>query len=168
MIKLGLRIRFFLYSNTLIVVTMTLVAVLGAIYQRGTYLDAIVSRGRSLVEAMAIPITYIENGPEVGEAGLVERYVAEVMARNLDVMSYVVVTDAAGTVTHSSRPEMMGRPFARALAGESIGDDPLTDERRGDDGEDLLEIRTTLAEDGRLVGTLAVGFSLGPIERTRS
>ena len=32
-IKLGLRIRFFLYSNTLIVVTMALVAVLGAMYQ---------------------------------------------------------------------------------------------------------------------------------------
>ena len=165
MIKLGLRIRFFLYSNTLIVVTMTLVAVLGAIYQRGTYFDAIVSRGRSIVEAMAIPITYIENGAEVGEAGLVERYVAEVMARNRDVMRYVVVTDAAGTVTHSSRPEMTGRPFARALAEESVGDDPQTDERQGDGGEDLLEIRTALAEDGRFVGTLAVGFSLEPVER---
>jgi len=165
MIKLGLRIRFFLYSNTLIVVTMTLVAVLGAIYQRGTYFDAIVSRGRSIVEAMAIPITYIENGAELNEAGLIERYVAEVMARNPDVMRYVVVTDAAGTVTHSSRPEMTGQPFARALAGESIGDDPLTDERQGDGGEDLLEIRTALAGDGRFVGTLAVGFSLGPIER---
>ena len=49
MIKLGLRIRFFLYSNTLIVVTMTLVAVLGAMYQRRTLYDAIVGRGRSLV-----------------------------------------------------------------------------------------------------------------------
>ncbi len=165
MIKLGLRIRFFLYSNTLIVVTMTLVAVLGAIYQRGTYFDAIVSRGRSIVEAMAIPITYIENGAEISETGLVERYVAEVMARNRDVMRYVVVTDAAGTVTHSSRPEMTGRPFARALAEESVGDDPQTDERQGDGGEDLLEIRTALAEDDRFVGTLAVGFSLEPIER---
>ncbi len=165
MIKLGLRIRFFLYSNTLIVVTMTLVAVLGAIYQRGTYFDAIVSRGRSIVEAMAIPITYIENGAEVGETGLVERYTAEVMARNRDVMRYVVVTDAAGTVSHSSRPEMIGRPFARALAEESVGDDPQTDERQGDGGEDLLEIRIALAEDDRFVGTLAVGFSLEPIER---
>ncbi len=165
MIKLGLRIRFFLYSNTLIVVTMTLVAVLGAIYQRGTYFDAIVSRGRSIVEAMAIPITYIENGAEISETGLVERYVAEVMARNRDVMRYVVVTDAAGTVTHSSRPEIMGHPFARALAEENVGDDPQTDERQGDGGEDLLEIRTALAEDDRFVGTLAVGFSLEPIER---
>jgi len=165
MIKLGLRIRFFLYSNTLIVVTMTLVAVLGAIYQRGTYLDAIVSRGRSIVEAMAIPITYIENGAEVSETGLVERYVAEVMARNRDVMRYVVVTDAAGTVTHSNRPDMTGRPFARALAEENVGDDPQTEERQGDGGEDLLDIRTALAEDGRFVGTLAVGFSLEPIER---
>jgi len=165
MIKLGLRIRFFLYSNTLIVVTMTLVAVLGAIYQRGIYFDAIASRGRSLVEAMAIPITYIENGAGVSETGLIERYVEEVMARNRDVMRYVVVTDGAGTVTHSSRPENMGRPFVRALAEESVGDNPQTGERQGEDGEDLLEIRTALAEDGRFVGTLAVGFSLEPIER---
>ncbi len=54
MIKLGLRIRFFLYSNTLIVVTMTLVAVLGAMYERRTLFEAIVGRGRSLVESMAV------------------------------------------------------------------------------------------------------------------
>ena len=49
MIKLGLRVRFFLYSNTLIVVTMILVAVLGAMYQRRILFDAIIGRGRGIV-----------------------------------------------------------------------------------------------------------------------
>ncbi|MEJ2582421.1 MAG: hypothetical protein P8127_12440 [Acidobacteriota bacterium] len=109
MIKLGLRIRFFLYSNTLIVVTMILVAVLGAMYQRRILFDAIVGRG---------PITYVEGRRDVGdgERGLIESYVAEVMVRNKDVMRYVVVTDPSGTVTHSSHPENVGDLFARALA----------------------------------------------------
>ena len=46
MIKLGLRIRFFLYSNTVIAVTMILVTVFGMMYQRRVLYDGIVERGR--------------------------------------------------------------------------------------------------------------------------
>ena len=131
MIKLGLRIRFFLYSNTLIVVTMTLVAVLGAMYQRRTLYDAIVGRGRSLVESMAVPITYVEGSEQVGagETGLIERYLAEVMARNQDLMRYVVVTDGTGVISHASRPAMVGWSFDRALSESDIGTEPRATER---------------------------------------
>jgi signal transduction histidine kinase len=167
MIKLGLRIRFFLYSNTLIVVTMALVAVLGAMYQRRTLFDAIVGRGRSIVESMAVPITYVEGRENVGagEGGLIERYVGEVMARNQDLMRYVVVTDGAGVVTHSSRSEMVGWPFDRALVPADMGIEPKADERVDVNAEALLEVRSALVDDGNFLGTLAVGFSLEPIER---
>jgi methyl-accepting chemotaxis protein len=167
MIKLGLRIRFFLYSNTLIVVTMTLVAVLGAMYQRRTLSDAIVSRGRSIVESMAVPITYVEGQDEAGmaESGLIERYIAEVMARNQDLMRYVVVTDGTGVVTHSSRSEMVGWPFDRALAPDDIDAGPQADEQLDSNKEDVLEVRSALVDGGDFLGTLAVGFSLQPIER---
>ncbi len=166
-IKLGLRIRFFLYSNTLIVVTMTLVAVLGAMYQRRTLSDAIVGRGRSLVESMAVPIEYVEGEANVGagEGGLIERYVAEVMARNQNLMRYVVVTDSTGAVTHSSRPEMVGWPFDRAFTPADMGSEPRTDERLDVNNDDVLEVRSALVDEDEFLGTLAVGFSLEPIER---
>jgi signal transduction histidine kinase len=166
-VKLGLRIRFFLYSNTLIVVTMTLVAVLGAMYQRRTLFDAIVGRGRSLVESMAVPITYVEGEANVGagDSGLIERYVAEVMARNQDLMRYVVVTDGTGVVTHSSRSEMVGWSFDRAFAPADMGSEPRADERVDVNEEDVLEVRSALVDGGEFLGTLAVGFSLQPIER---
>jgi signal transduction histidine kinase len=166
-IKLGLRIRFFLYSNTLIVVTMTLVAVLGAMYQRRTLFDAIVGRGRSLVESMAIPITFVEGEENIGagEGELIERFVAEVMARNQDLMRYVVVANGDGVVSHSSRPEMVGWPFDRALTSAEIGTEPTADERIDVNEEDVLEVRSALDDGGEFLGTLAVGFSLEPIER---
>ena len=165
--KLGLRIRFFLYSNTLIVVTMALVAILGAMYQRRTLFDAIVGRGRSLVESMAIPITYVEGEINVGdgERGLIERYVAEVMARNQDLMRYVIVADGSGTTTHSSRAEMVGWSFDRALEPTNVGSEPQAEARIDVNDEDVLEIRSALIDGGEFLGTLAVGFSLEPIER---
>jgi signal transduction histidine kinase len=167
MIKLGLRLRFFLYSNTLIVVTMTLVAVLGAMYQRRTLYDAIVSRGRSIAESMVVPITYVEGREEAafGESGLIERYVAEVMARNQDVMRYVVVTDDAGVVTHSSRAATVGESFGRALSIGDVGGQSLADEQLDVGDEEVLEVRSALVDNGEFLGTLAVGFSMEPIER---
>jgi signal transduction histidine kinase len=167
MIKLGLRIRFFLYSNTLIVVTMTLVAVLGAMYQRRTLSDAIVGRGRSIVDSMAVPITYVEGSEQVGagESGLIERYLAEVMARNQDLMRYVVVTDGTGVVTHASRTAMVGWSFDRALTLSDIGTEPRAVERLDINDENVLEVSSALDDGGDFLGTLAVGFSLDPIER---
>jgi signal transduction histidine kinase len=167
MIKLGLRIRFFLYSNTLIVVTMTLVAVLGAMYQQRTIFDAIVGRGRSIVESMAVPITYVEGSEAVGaeDSGLVERYLAEIMARNQDLMRYVVVTDNMGIVTHASRPAMVGWSFDRALTPADIGSESEAEERLDVNDEDVLEVRSALVDGEDFLGTLAVGITMEPIER---
>jgi signal transduction histidine kinase len=167
MIKLGLRIRFFLYSNTLIVVTMILVAVLGAMYQRRTLYDAIVGRGRSIVESMVVPITYVEGSEQVGAGttGLIERYLAEVMARNQDLMRYVVVTDKTGVVSHASRPAMVGWSFDRALSAFDIGSEPRATERLDINDENVLEVSSAMVDEGEYLGTLAVGFSMEPIER---
>ena len=45
MLRLGLRAKFFLYSNTLIVVTMTLVTLLALVHEKNTRYEAIESRG---------------------------------------------------------------------------------------------------------------------------
>lgn len=167
MIKLGLRVRFFLYSNTLIAVTMTLVAVLGTIHERRTLYEAIVSRGRSLTEAMAISMADFGHGQRQTEAengDFIDRFISEIMTRNQDVIRYVVVTDADGITTHASGSQSIGGVFERAL---TPGDAPIPLPVFQDvmvDGEAVLEIRTITRAAGGSSGGLAVGFSLVPIE----
>ncbi len=167
MIKLGLRVRFFLYSNTVIAVTMTLVTVVGMMYERRIRYEGIVNHGRSIVEAMAIPISdSLHQRKEGGSRGveLIENYISEIMARNSGFMRYIVVTDAAGIVTYSSRTSLVGNPFNRVLPPPSDMP-PLVAENRSEGEEDLIEVRTGLNHSGDYVGALAVGFSLEPIER---
>jgi signal transduction histidine kinase len=168
MIKLGLRVRFFLYSNTLIVVTMTLVTVLGMMYERRIRYESIVSHGRSLVEAMAIPMSGVyfphEPGHEL-ESGSFESYITEIMTRNSDFMRYVIVTDTSGVVTHSSRADLVGQSVERIFRGFESADAHSVTEKMVDENEDLIEIRSPLGASDELSGFLAVGFSLEPIER---
>ncbi|MCJ7756387.1 MAG: ATP-binding protein [Thermoanaerobaculales bacterium] len=168
MIKLGLRIRFFLYSNTLIAVTMTLVAVLGTIHERRTLSEAIVSRGRSLAEAMAITISDLDREHaqlENGAGELIDRFISEIMTRNRDIMRYVIVNDERGIATHVSGSQLVGRQFDRALAPGRPQGPPLEFQDLEVDGEAVLEVRALLNVDDASAGALAVGFSLLPIER---
>ncbi len=168
MLRLGLRTKFFLYSNTLIVVTMTLVAVLGVSHERQVRYEAIERRGRSIAEALAIPITdalLYEDMGLVTETGLIENYIEEILARNQDLLRYVIVTDPSGVVTHSNRWEMLGEPFARAPGPTTIGRLAEAQLIVGSTGERVLEVRMPLAISTKYWGGLAVGYSLAPIER---
>ena len=165
-IRLGLRTKFFLYSNTLIVVTMGLVLVLAVSHERSTRYEAIVARGRSLTEALAIPITdtlMYEQLHLVTESGLIENYISEIMRKNGDLMRYVVVTDTQGIVTHSSQWDLLGQRFPRALDQSAIGHPTQVDIRTLPSGERILEFRTPLNISTRFWGSLAVGLSLNPI-----
>jgi signal transduction histidine kinase len=161
--KLGLRVKFFLYSNTLIIVTMTLVTILLIVYENRTQSEAIERRARSICEVMAIPITHAMIYEDLGvvlEEGLIEHNIDEILALNRDLMRYVVVTDAAGEVIHSSDGTRLGTIVDRGL-GEHAGDDSVLMEIIEEAGGGrILEGRTRL--DSR--GTLVVGFSLEPIQ----
>jgi two-component system NtrC family sensor kinase len=165
--RLGLRTKFFLYSNTLIVVTMALVTILLIFHERRTRYEAIERRGRSICEVMAIPITdalMYEDLDLILETGLIENYISEIQARNRDLMRYVVVTDTAGRVTHSSDWDLLGETFHRALDA-STADGATVLERLDQGGElPILEGRIPLAISTKSWGTLVVGFSLEPIE----
>jgi signal transduction histidine kinase len=167
MIRLGLRTRFFLYSNTVIAVTMVLVTVISMVHERRSRYEAIDRRGRSIVEAMAIPITdallYQDLGL-VAESGLIENHITEIIARNRDFMRYVVVTDPTGRVTHSNRWDILGQQFDRVLGPESIGRGSVT-EILTDGSDRVLEVCSTLNISTKYWGSIAVGFSLDPIER---
>jgi signal transduction histidine kinase len=168
MLKLGLRTRFFLYSNTLIVVTMTLVTILAIVHERRSRYGAIERRGRSICEAMAIPIADVLAEEALGRIGKTERvesYLLEIQERNRDLMRYVVVTDPGGRVTHASDRDLLGEPFGRALDHDAVDSpSPATSPARLGD-ERVLEMRAPLDVAAGAVGSLIVGFSAESIEQ---
>jgi two-component system, NtrC family, sensor kinase len=167
MVRLGLRTKFFLYSNTLIVVTMGLVTAFALIHERATRYAAIVARGKSITQGLAIPITdalmYEELGL-VSETGLIEDYISEILARNSDLVRYVIVADSKGVVTHSNRWPLLGQRFQRALDPSSARRPPEVELRTSSWGERVLEVREPLHISTRFWGTCAVGFSLALIQ----
>ena len=168
MLRLGLRIKFFLYSNTLIVVTMVLVTFLAVVHERRTRLEAVELRGRDVAEAMAIHISD-HLGPDGRDwtAGdhRIEMDICEIRERQTDLMIYVVVTDVDGIATHACNPNLVGRAFDGAIGAESSAGLPTAEilEQVGDSR--ILEIRTPLREAaGPRPRYLIVGYSLEPIE----
>nr|CAJ31152.1 histidine protein kinase [uncultured sulfate-reducing bacterium] len=164
--RLGLRTKFFLYSNTLIVVTMLLVTLIWVMHERASKTRAIESRGRSIVEAMAIPITDSLMYEDIGlmeETGLIENYITEILSRNQDLMEYVVVTDRQGRVIHSNRWELLGQPFDRVISEEALAQGVQVENRRDIDGKAVLEVRSPLSISTRFWGSLIVGFSVASV-----
>ncbi len=167
--RLGLRTKFFLYSNTLIVVTMSVVAFLGMTWERKIRYEDLSARARSLTEILAIPITdtlmYQDLGL-VSEDGLIENTIGEVVRQNRDLIRYVIVTDPSGRVSYSNRWELLGRTFPRTPGSDSAGyGSPTIETLDREDGERILEVRTTLNISTKVWGALAVGFSLRPVEQ---
>jgi signal transduction histidine kinase len=165
--RLGLRIKFFLYSNTLIVVTMTIVAILAIAHERRSRYEAIERRGRSICEAMAIPITDALMYEDLGlvmQRGLIDNFISEIQVLNRDLMRYVIVTDPDGRVTHSNDWQQLGKSFERALGRDARDRTPLAEIRDGAGDERILEVRSPLSISTKFWGSLTVGFSLQRME----
>jgi two-component system NtrC family sensor kinase len=168
MLRLGLRTKFFLYSNTLIAVTMVLVTVIAVVHERRVRYDEIVGRGLSVTEALAVPITdtlMYQDLNLVCEGGLIENYVNGVIEQNKNLIRYVVITDSNGVVTYSNRLNLLGQRFSRALGPDAIGQPSIVDEQTYSLGEQILEVRTPLNISSKFWGSLAMGFSLASIEQ---
>jgi len=168
MVRLGLRTKFFLYSNTLIFVTMGLVTLLGVSHERRSLYEAIESRARSIAEAVAVPITDALMYEELGlvtETGLIDNYISELLNRHPDLLRYVVVTDRQGIVSYSNRWELLGKPFQRGLTQEAVAGGSQLERRTSSWGERILEVRTPLHISTRFWGGLAMGFTLERVDR---
>ena len=162
----NLRTRFFLYSNALILVTVAIYASVSVVHERRMIEDAIERRGRSITEALAIPITdalMYEELELVSETGLTDNYIGEILRRNRDLVRYVIVTDTEGRVTHSNLWELLGQKFPRALNREAVGL-PTEVETRDYAGERVLEARTPLNISTRFWGSLSMGYALTRVD----
>lgn len=168
MIRLGLRGRFFLYSNTLIAATMTIVTLFAMVHERNSQHEAIDQRGRSIADAMGILITDAlgQKGSEsLNSSGSIDGAISQILDRNQDLMRYVVVCDRVGRVIRATDRPLIGGFFPRALGAEAVGEAPVTGFRVGAGGDRLLEVRTTLGTPTEFRGSLAIGFSLEPVEK---
>ncbi len=166
LMRLGLRTKFFLYSNTLIAVTMLLVTVIWVLHERNSQMTAIERRGRSIVEAMEIPITdslVYQDSARSANTGLIDNYVTEILARNTDLMRYVIVTDADGIVSHSNRQDLLGQSFTRAFNLNDFSGGIQVENRRGEEGDVIFEVSGALATSTGFLGPLIVGFSVDSI-----
>ncbi|MCG6921507.1 MAG: HAMP domain-containing protein [Acidobacteria bacterium] len=166
--RLGLRPKIMIFSNVAISATMGLITVLGAANERRHQYEALEQRARSLGAALAVPVTDALMNKDLGltaDTGLTDTYISEILASNRDSMLYVIVTDAAGVVTHTNLWSMVGEPFERALDRSSIVHQPDAEIRSADDGERILEVREPLHVSTKFWGSLAVGFSLEPVEQ---
>jgi two-component system NtrC family sensor kinase len=166
--RLGLRPKLFLFTNIAISATMGIVTVLVVANERRHQYDALELRARSVAAALAVPVTDALMNVDLGlapETGLTDSYISEILASNRDAMLYVIVTDAAGVVTHSNLWSMVGRRFERALDPSSVLYHPGAEIRTGEGGERILEVREPLHISTKFWGSLAVGFSLEPVER---
>jgi two-component system NtrC family sensor kinase len=167
-LRLGLRTKFFLYSNTVIAVTMSFVALLAVVHERQRAYAAIESRGRTMTEAVGIPLARSLARAAAGdkaEAASADDYIREILMRNRDVIRYVIVTDPRGVVTHSNEAQRIGQTFGEpqrhSLASRATVTNVLTQPR----GERILQVETPLSDSGHALGALTIGFSLSPIER---
>ena len=165
--RLGLRTKFFLYSNTLILVTMTVVTTLAIVHERRVRYAAVERRGRSISEAMAIPITDALMYDDLGmvtQRGLIDNYISEIRTLNSDLMRYVIVANPEGKVTHSTKWRRLGKTFARALHKDGLEPGTIAEIRPGDSEERILEVRTPLQIASSFWGSLTIGFSLQETE----
>lgn len=168
MIRLGLRARFFLYSNTLIAATMTIVTLFAMVHERRSQHEAIDQRGRSIADVMGILITDAliqEERGHVDDPEYIDNSISQILARNRDLMRYVVVCDPDGRVFHATDRPLIGGFFPRALGPVAVAASPVTGFRQVAGGDRLLEVRTTLGTAVDFRGSLAIGFSLEPVER---
>jgi two-component system NtrC family sensor kinase len=217
-VKLGLRAKFFLYSNAVIAVTMGLVALLAYVHDRGRAYDMIQHRDRQIAAALATLVTdTLERAEQrpfeaARYSARVDRWVQRIAGTG-DAVRYAFVTSPGGVVTHSSRADQLGQPLgsqvaescrachtgrpaallgrgsgsagascvcchslgprARAVSapapaglGGPGGAHATSDILTRPDGERVLDVRVPLVGSGRLLGELAIGFSLEPVEQS--
>ena len=167
MMSLGLRTKFFLYSNSVIVVTASLVACLWIVHARRASYEATVRRAVDLTKSLAISISHVasSSGPRAVQSFL-EDAVGELSSTQHPFFKYAVVCDGRGRVLFSSRIRLLGQYFPRALGAEAGRSPPHHEVFLDTDGRRVLEIRMLLAKPGGAGKCLAAGFSMASVEET--
>lgn len=125
-------------------------------------------KGEILVSAMAIPIINALLYEELGiisEGGLLDNFVADIMANELLRPLYAVVVDQEGKVLAHNRFSEYGNVYSDPstladIAGTSFRQRSLVYE-----GQQALNMAVPLAIAGKRWGCLCIGVPLGPLQQ---
>jgi two-component system NtrC family sensor kinase len=170
-LKLGLRTKFFLYSNTVIVATMSLVALLAQAHERSQAHEAMESRAAKVTDVLAALITdtLVRGQQQPAEAARysarIDRYIREVLESKGETIRYITLTDRSAVVTHSSLAGLVGQRLERTTS-PARGRTSTSQIMTMLSGGRVLEVRRPLKNVGRPLGELVIGFSLASVERT--
>jgi two-component system NtrC family sensor kinase len=117
LLKLGLRTKFFLYSNAVIVATIGLVAFLADAHDRSRAYEAVAQRDETVTRGLAVlfgdTLARAAERPQEAErySARIDRQIRRILSGNEGLIRYMVITDAGGVVTHASLPELVGQPI---------------------------------------------------------
>ncbi len=101
----------------------------------------------------------------VREAGLLDIYIAEMMARKNLAIDYIIISDAHKRVIAHNNLKEYGKIYDNLLARQAYGA-PSTIVQRWGWGDEILEVATPLSIASKRWGTLRVGFSMKGLQKS--
>lgn len=167
----SLRFRFMIVAVLLTLVFSSVWGVWTWNRERNLLFDRVVREGEMLVSSMAIPIINAQLYEEMGiisEGGLIDNFVADIMANARLKPHYAFVTDQEGRViAHNQLPEF-GKVYEDDITHRVlVAPDLIVSRLEGKDGP-LLDFGMPLAIAGKRWGSLRVGVSLLPLQKELS
>lgn len=162
-IFVGLRTRFMLVAVLLTLIFSGVWGVWSWQRESESLRQRIEREGSMLVSAMAIPIINALLYEELGiieEGGLLDNFVAEIMANQQLTPRYAFVVNLHGRVLAHNILSEFGQDYTDPLTREVLKGQALNIQPAELDGEPLLDFGMPLAIHGKRWGGLRVGISL--------
>jgi len=161
---MGIRTKLILFVAGFLLLVFALLGSFSLRLQREIYDQEIFNRGRSLLEALAVPISLALADVEI-EA--LDRYVAQIhdggQAADLDILS-VMVLDYEGRVAAHTDPELFGRPPPDPFALQAMETDRPLSLAGAAGGRAWMKVSLPVVS-GKRWGTLVAVFSMDRVEQ---
>ncbi|WP_429885207.1 ATP-binding protein [Geoalkalibacter halelectricus] len=165
---IGLRARFMALA---VVLTLASSAAWGTwTWQRERNLleESVLREGRMLVSAMAIPVINALLYQDLGvieEGGLLDTFIADIMANRQLNPRYALVVDPQGWVLAHNHISEYGTFYSDPLTRQVLTASSIVESEHLYNGERVLDFAIPLAIAGKRWGGLRVGVSLEPLHR---
>lgn len=134
--------------------------------EKGLLKNRIEREGEMLVSTMSIPIInalLYEDLGIIGEGGLLDNFVSDIMANDRLHPEYALVTDEKGKVLAHNVLSEYGKIYHDPLTTAVLRGNDLVISPSSDDDGPLLDFGMPLAIAGKRWGSLRVGVSLKPL-----
>ena len=165
--RLGITAKFTVLASSLVVLFALLWGGFAWTRERALLLEHTGREGRLLVGAMAIPIINALLYEEIGiieEGGLLDNFVAEIMAQEALEPLYAVVLDPSGKVLAHNVFSEYGRIYADPLTERALSAQAFLLQETAVGGVAAWDLAYPLAIHGKRWGVLRVGISLHPYQ----